>query len=336
MAAQPWLRYYGTVPQTLEYPAIGLYEALARSVARRPNAPAVDFLGTELTYQELLDEVDRCAAGLASVGLGPGDRITVSTPTCPQGVVAFYAAAKLGAVASLIHPLSSATEIEGYLNVSRSRVALTLDAFYDRFEQALGRTPLETLVLTRIPDYLSTPNRIGFWLKRGRKIPRVPRGAPVVRWSRLLAGGHAPAPKAPVRTDELAALLYSGGSTGAPKGIMLSHRNFISEGMQVTAWVGLDERDTVLAVLPIFHGFGLAALINAAFLAGARVIMVPLYSPEIVADLLRTKRPTLTAGPPTLFESLARNPSLQKSDLSVAQGCILRRRHATAGGAEAI
>jgi long-chain acyl-CoA synthetase len=321
MSEQPWLRFYGNVPATLQYPPIGLYEALVRSVEQRPDAPAVDFLGTRLTYRRLLDEVDRCAAGLASVGLGRADRITIATPTCPQGVIAFYAAAKLGAVSSLIHPLSSAAEVEGYLNVSNSRVALTLDAFYDRFPEA-GRTALETLVLARIPDYLSAPKRIGFWLKRGRKIPRAPDDPRVVSWSDLLAGEHAPVPQAPVDTNEMAALLYSGGSTGTPKGIMLSHRNFISEGLQVTAWVALDEQDVVLAVLPIFHGFGLGALINAALLAGATVVMVPLYSAEIVAELLRSKRPTLTAGPPTLFDSLARNPALQKSDLSTLRAAF--------------
>jgi long-chain acyl-CoA synthetase len=316
MAELPWLAFYGDVPATLDYPEIGLYEALAGSVARRPDATAVDFLGFALTYAELLAAVDRCADGLAAHGLGVGDRITISTPTCPQGVIAFYAAAKLGAVSSLIHPLSTADEIRGYLNVSRSRVALTLDLFYGQLAEAREGTSLETLVLGRVPDYLSLPKRLGFWWKRGRSIPRVPADETVVWWSQLLRSDRQSQRMAQVATDDLASLLYSGGSTGTPKGIMLSHRNFIAEGMQVTAWVGLGEHDTVLAVLPIFHGFGLGALINAAFLAGAKVVMVPQYSPEIVADLLRTKRPTLTAGPPTLFESLARDPSLQTSDLS--------------------
>jgi long-chain acyl-CoA synthetase len=311
-----WLKFYGDVPATLEYPEIGLYEALARAVDRRPDATAVDFLGYELTFAELLDAIDRCAAGLAARGLGEGDRITISTPTCPQGVIAFYAAAKLGAVSSMIHPLSTPEEIRGYLNVSRSRVALTLDLFYAQLAEARQGTELETLVLARVPDYLSLPKRLGFWWKRGRSIPRVPSDDGVVWWSQLLKDGRAPQPMATVATGDLASLLYSGGSTGTPKGIMLSHRNFITEGMQVTAWVGLGERDVVLAVLPIFHGFGLGALINAALLAGAKVVMVPQYSAEIVSTLLRTKHPTLTAGPPTLFESLARDPALQTSDLS--------------------
>jgi long-chain acyl-CoA synthetase len=310
-----WLAFYGDVPESLEYPPIGLYQAVQESAARRPTATAVDFLGSTLTYGELIDGVDRCASALAGLGLGPGDRITISTPTCPQGVIAFYAAAKLGAVASMIHPLSTAEEIAGYLDMSQSRLALTLDLFYAQFAEARHGTPLETLVLARVSDYLSAAKRLGFWLTRGRKIPRVPDD-PAVRWWSGLEAGDEPAAAAPVEPDDLAAILYSGGTTGAPKGIMLSHRNFIAEGIQVATWVGLSESDTVLAVLPIFHGFGLAVTINAAFLSGAKVVMVPRFSPETVAELLRTKRPTLTAGPPTLYEALVRDRSLRTADLS--------------------
>ena len=314
--AKPWLAFYGTVPESIDYPQIGLYEALAASAARRPSATSVDFLGSALTYREFVEGVDRCASALSELGLGRGDRITISMPTSPQGVMAFYAAAKLGAAASLIHPLSTAAEIEGYLNMSGSRVALTLDAFYRPFAEIRERTPLETLILARISDYLSPAKALGFWLTRGRKIPRVPEDASVRWWSELMAGTRADVPKADVSRDDVAAILYSGGTTGTPKGIMLSHGNFVSEALQLAAWVHLTEEDVVLAALPIFHGFGLAALVNAPLLHGAKVVMVPQFSPKIVADLLRTKRPTLTAGPPTLFDALARDPSLRKADLS--------------------
>lgn len=314
--AKPWLAFYGDVPESLDYPDIGLYEALARSGARLPDATAVDFLGSTLTYRQLLEAVDRCASALAELGLGPGDRITISMPTSPQGVIAFYAAAKLGAVASLIHPLSTAAEIEGYLNMSGSRVALTLDAFYASFAVVRERTPLETLILAKIADYLSPTKSFGFWLTRGRKIPPVPPDASVRWWSQLMSAARPDAHQAAISPDDLIAILYSGGTTGSPKGIMLSHRNFVSEAWQLAAWVHLTEDDVVLAALPIFHGFGLAALVNAPLLHGAKVVMVPQFSPKIVADLLRTKRPTLTAGPPTLYEALARDPSLAKADLS--------------------
>jgi long-chain acyl-CoA synthetase len=313
---KPWLEFYDNVPASLDYPPITLYEAVRRSASERPEATAVDFLGSTLTYGELLEAVDRFAAVLSAYGLEHGDRITISMPTSPQGVIGFYAAAKLGAVASLIHPLSTAPEIRGYLTMSRSRIALTLDAFYGAFAEAAEHGPLETLVLARISDTLPFAKRLGFWLTRGRKIPRVPPDSRVRWWSALMGEEYPPAAAAPSGGDELVAILYSGGTTGEPKGIMLSHRNFLSEAMQLAAWVGLGPHDTVLAVLPIFHGFGLAALVNAPLLIGAKVVMVPQFNPKVVADLLRTKRPTLTAGPPTLFEALARDPSLARADLS--------------------
>jgi long-chain acyl-CoA synthetase len=313
---RPWLAFYGDVPTTLEYPEIAVHEAVAATAARIPHAVAFDFFGRTTTYGDLAKAIDRCADAFASLGIGPGERITISMPTSPQGVVAFYAATKLGAVASMIHPLSTSSEIEHYLDLSRSRFAMTLDAFYDRFADLNTRAPLEALVLTRISDELPALKRPLFWLTRGRKIAKVPPDPRVRWWSQLMGEKHPSAPATPVPAREMASILYSGGTTGKPKGIMLSHHNFVSEGMQVAAWVGMSERDTVLAMLPIFHGFGLGALVHAGLTSGARLVLVPQFTPETVAKLITTKRPTLMAGVPTLYEALARDPSLQKSDLS--------------------
>jgi long-chain acyl-CoA synthetase len=315
-ASRPWLSFYGGVPQTLEYPRATLYDAVAETARRVPAAPAFDFLGRTRTYGQLLHAIDKCADALAAHGLGIGDRITISTPTCPQGVIAFYAAVKLGAVPSMIHPLSTPAEIGGYLNLSRSRMALTLDGFYGAFAAVREVTPIETLVLTRIPDELDRLAALGFRLTRGRKIARVPAEAPVVWWSDLMGASYPTAPPGHPDPDGLGALLYSGGTTGNSKAIMLSHQNIVSEGIEVAAWVGLSERDVVLAVLPIFHGFGLAVLVNASLMAGAKVVMVPLFSPEIVAKLIRRKRPTVVAGVPTLYEALTHDRAFRTADLS--------------------
>jgi long-chain acyl-CoA synthetase len=315
-ADRPWLRFYGDVPASLSYPEITLYEALAASAQRTPESIAYDFLGVTATYADMLASVDRCANALAALGLGPGERITISMPTMPQGVIPFYAATKLGAVASMIHPLSAPGEIAGYLNRSGSRIAVTLDAFYKSFAAIEEPTPLETLVLARISDDLPFHKRLGFWVTRGRKIPKVPPDPRVRWWSELMAEEHPPVPAAATGVHEPAAILYSGGTTGTPKGIVLSHSNFVSEGLQVRAWIGLGPDDTILAALPIFHGFGLAALVNAGLLSGCRLVLVPVFSPETTADLIRKKRPTLIAGVPTLYEALIRHPALQDADLS--------------------
>ena len=315
-AVQPWLRSYGRVPETLDYPRVTVDDAVLGAARRVPDRPAYDFLGTTATYRELGEAIERCAGALVALGLRPGDRITISMPTSPQGVIAFYGAMRAGAVPSMIHPLSTAAEIASYLTLSRSRMALTLDAFYRPFAEVRDRTPLETLVLCRITDGLPWPKRAAFRLTKGRKIPPVPKDARVQWWSELMSTSHPAAPRSEAQPGDLATVLYSGGTTGTPKGIMLSHANVVSEGTMVTSWVGLTERDVVLAALPIFHGFGLAALVNAPLMIGARVVMVPLFDPKLIAREIRKTHPTLVAGVPTLYDSLARSPELRKADLS--------------------
>src|SRR5664280_1711374 len=287
---RPWLRYYGGVPSTIAYPRITLYEAVAATAQRQPSAVAWDFKGTTATYGELLASIDACANALAALGLAAGDRLLISMPTAPSGVIAVYAANKLGVVSALIHPLSTEREVEQYLNESGAQVALTLDAFFGVFARVEPTQPLRHIVLARIGDHLSPVKRFGFWLTKGRKI------APVVPPENRI--------------------------TGVPKGVVLSSRNVIAAGMQAAAWVGMRPGDSILAILPIFHGFGLGVCVNAAFLAGATSILVPQFSAEIVAKLLKSARPSLLVGVPTLYDALSKDPSLAKSDLSCLRACF--------------
>ena len=319
---KPWLKFYGPVPASIDYPRVTMYEALIKTVARYPDAVAWDFFGTTCTYRQFGEMIRQCANALAALGLKAGDRITISMPTSPQGIICFYAANKLGAVSSMIHPLSPAKEIEFYLNKSKSRFALTLDAFYGKFKDVQSRTDLQTLILARIPDYLGLGMRIGFYLTKGRKIPPVPQDPLVRWWHDLMKGAYPEAPPAAMDTDEMAVILYSGGTTGMPKGIMLSNMNFISEGMQVAAWGDLGAGASILAIMPIFHGFGLGVCVNAVFMGGGKSILVPQFTPETVANLIKTKKPTFVVGVPTLFEALNRNPLFQKADLSCLRGAF--------------
>ena len=313
---RPWLRFYGKVPHSLTYPQLTLYEALCATATRVPEAIAWDFFDTTSTYRQFVNDIATCADALAAVGLKAGDRLLISMPTSPQGVIAFYAANKLGALPALIHPLSTAPEIEHYLNISKARVVLTLDAFYATFAAVKPKLPLVTLILARIPDTLSPLRRFGFWLTKGRHILRVPADDRVRWWAELMSARHPVAVRTAGSTDDAAAILFSGGTTGTPKGILLSNRNFIAEGMAVASWGGIGAGDSILAIMPIFHGFGLGVCVNAAFMAGGKSILVPVFTAQIVAKLIRTKRPNLLVGVPTLFDALSRDPSLQHADLS--------------------
>jgi long-chain acyl-CoA synthetase len=216
-----------------------MYEALRQTVTRYPERLAYDFMDCTSTYEQFAGDIDTCSNALAALGLKKGDRITISMPTSPQGLICFYAANKLGAVSSMIHPLSTTAEIEYYLNVSKSRFALTLDTFYDKFREVKDTTPLETLILTGIFDSMAGTEKGG---SNGS------HPDPMVRWwHNLMTADYPKAPKAKMGTDELAAILYSGGTTGVPKGIMLSNYNFITEGMMVYEWWckgvgGIDEQ----------------------------------------------------------------------------------------------
>jgi long-chain acyl-CoA synthetase len=319
---RPWLRFYGAVPYSLSYPAITLYAAIAASARNAPDAVAWDFFGTTATYRDLLASIDKCADALAALGLKQADRLLISMPTAPAGVIAFYAANKLGVLPALIHPLSTAPEIEHYLNASGARVALTLDAFYGVFAQLKPRQPLERIVIARIGDYLLPLKRFGFWLTKGRKIAAVPNDPRVRGWAELMNADYPAVAAAKAGTDDPAAILFSGGTTGVPKGIVLSNRNFIAEGMQAAAWGGMTGGDSILAILPIFHGFGLGVCINAMLMAGGKSILVPQFSADIVAKLLRTARPNLLVGVPTLYDALSKDPSLGKADLSCLRACF--------------
>jgi len=313
---KPWLRFYKHVPQAINYPRVTMYEAVRQSADRCLDSIAYDFLDYTSTYRQFVSEIDKCADALAAIGLKKGERITISMPTSPQGIICFYAANKLGAVSSMIHPLSTTKEIEFYLNVAKSRFVLTLDAFYSKFKELKGITPLETLILARIPDYLGTLKRIGFNLTKGRKIPKVPPDPMVKWWADLMSGSYPHVPQAQMDTDELAVILYSGGTTGVPKGIMLSNMNFISEGMQVSEWGKLSDADSILAILPIFHGFGLGVCVNACFMGGGKSILVPQFTPETVAQIISSKKPSFVIGVPTLFDALSRHPKMHKTNLS--------------------
>ena len=313
---RPWLRFYGKVPCSINYPEITLYEAIASTAARVPDAIAWDFLDTTSSYRDFLAEIDRFADALAALGLNQGERLLISMPTSPQGIVAFYAANKLGAVPAMIHPLSTSPEIEQFLNASCARIALTLDAFYPSFATVRPSQPIERLILARVPDYLSAQKRLGFWLTKGRKIRKVSSDPRVHWWADLMRGSHETVHRAPATTDDPAAILFSGGTTGTPKAIVLSNRNFIAESLQLAAWVGVQDGDSIVAILPIFHGFGLSVCVNAVLMAGAKSILVPTFNARGVAKLVRKKRPTMLAGPPTLYDTLTKDRSFRRSDLS--------------------
>jgi long-chain acyl-CoA synthetase len=321
---RPWLKYYGNVPHEVNFPKISMYESVALAVSDFYDSIAYDFMGSKVTYLEFKKQIDQCANALAALGMEKGDRVTISMPTSPPGIVCFYAVNKLGGVASMIHPLSTESEIEFYCKVSKSRFALTMDMWLNTFAPAARRAGVEKLLICKMQDYLPAHLAKLYWLKAGRKNPPIPQNDPmIVDWKRwVLKTAHPQALRAQVDADDLAVILYSGGTTGTPKGIMLSNYNFVSEGLMCANWVGMNpEYADVLAMLPIFHGFGLGVCVNTALSNGGKCILVPMFDADLAAKMIK-KRPNFIIGVPTLYEALSKSDKFNKSDLSCLYACF--------------
>ncbi len=311
---KPWLKFYGDVPASLIYPRMTMYEALMQSVGRNPDTIAYDYLDYQSSYATFAADIDRCARALAALGLKPGATMTIALPTTPQGIIAFYAVNKIGAVASMIHPLSTAKEIAFYLNISKSRMALIMEEHLDKFRQAAKEATLETIITTGLNDTLDEAD--------GKPLPPPHTDQSVHHWRNIMAENYPPVAPSTMGPDDLAVILYSGGTTGRPKGIMLSNYNFITEGLMTAAFRSLTHQDrhmVMVASLPIFHGFGLGICCNAMFMSGATSILVPVFTPDILAEIILKKKPTTISGVPTLYDALSRSPILEDADLS----CLL-------------
>lgn len=263
------------------------------------------------------------ARALAAIGVKPGESVTICMPNAPQAVIMFYAVNKVGAIANMVHPLSSEKEIEFCLKESGSVVCLTLDQFYEKFEHIRPNVSLRTLILTSVKDVLSPVKRKGYYLVEGRKIKKVPTNAEIIWWEKFLLDGrkyHGSFHHAG-KSEDPAVILYSGGTTGTMKGILLSNLNFNALSQQIIATNPIYKPgDKMLAVMPIFHGFGLGVCIHSILSNGGRVLLIPRFNPESYAKLLRKHKPNFIAGVPTLYEALLRIKSLDRVDLSRLKG----------------
>ncbi len=321
-AGTPWISSLGQVPAHLEYFQGSMYQAVAEAAERQPTAIAFDFLGKSTSYSGMLRSIRQFAAALSALGVAPEDRVTIALPNCPQAVYALYAVNYLGAVANMIHPLSAEAEIVFFLNHAHSRIVITLDQFYDKFASVREQTGLQTILVTSLKDALSVPARLGYALTQGRSVRPVPRQPGVVLYKDLCAsvrGGSVCA--ASVRARDPAVILYSGGTTGTTKGILLTNLNFNALGAQVIAANPMFRPgDRMLAAMPLFHGFGLGVCIHTMLQHGGRCVMVPRFTADSFAGLITRYRCSFIAGVPTLYEALLRLPGMKRADLSCLKG----------------
>ena len=320
----PWKDYVGDVPMHLDYFQGSMFDAVARIAEEYPNNIAFDFMGRSTTYRKMVQEIEKCAKSLKTLGVRPGDKITIAMPNCPQAIYMFYAVNLVGGIANMIHPLSAEKEIEFYLNESQSTTAITLDQFYDKFEHIRQNTGIINIIIASVKDALSRTIRAGYMLTEGRKIQKIPDDAPVIRWREFMDMSRFCFYKnfrVERGYDDPAVILYSGGTTGTTKGIVLTNGNFNALAQQIIATNPMFRPgDRMLAAMPLFHGFGLGVCVHSMLANGGRCILIPRFTAKSYAKQIVKYKCNFIAGVPTLYEALLRLPSMDGADLSSLKG----------------
>ena len=320
----PWRAYYGNTPASLDYPRLTMYQMVAETAKKYPKTLAYTFMGKGTTYEEFIQRIDRAAKGLVKLGIRKGNRVTICMPNTPQALDCFYALNRIGAIPNMIHPLSAAQEIAFYLNASHSKAVLTLDQFYGKVAEILPQLDDDCkVIIAKIADELPFPLSVLYPMtKAARRIPKLPKTGYTL-WTDLTSSGKdVTLPKSTGKANDCGAILYSGGTTGTTKGIMLSNLNFNALGLQTIAASGFKSIAgmKMLSIMPVFHGFGLGIGIHTVLIGGATCILVPQFSIKEYANILIKQKPQLIPGVPTLFEALLRADGLQDADLSFLKG----------------
>ena len=320
----PWRAYYGNTPASLDYPRLTMYQMVAETAKKYPKTLAYTFMGKGTTYEEFVQRIDRAAKGLVKLGIRKGNRVTICMPNTPQALDCFYALNRIGAIPNMIHPLSAAQEIAFYLNASHSKAVLTLDQFYGKVAEILPQLDDDCkVIIARIADELPFPLSVLYPMtKAARQVPKLPKKGYTL-WTDLTSSGKdVTLPKDTGKANDCGAILYSGGTTGTTKGIMLSNLNFNALGLQTIAASGFQSIAgmKMLSIMPVFHGFGLGIGIHTVLIGGATCILVPQFSIKEYANILIKQKPQLIPGVPTLFEALLRADGLQDADLSFLKG----------------
>ncbi len=318
---RPWLAHYGNVPHHLEYPAGSMSDAVFSAANGAPEAEALSFMGRRISCRKMLDQIRKTASAFHALGVRKGERVTLCMPNVPQTVYCLYALNELGAVVSLVHPLSAEKEILFYLREVESKVLITLQQFYDKAVAVQKEYPLERLIITDIDDALCGIKKIGYRMTLKRKNPKVKTEGNTLLWADFLALGDGDYPKFAATAQDGAVILFSGGTTGTSKGILLSNGSFNALARQTAAMSARPIKgQRILAAMPMFHGFGLGVCVHTALACGAGSILVPRFNVKEYANLIKKEKPNYIAGVPTLYEAITRTDYLDGVDLGFLLG----------------
>ena len=332
---RPWLTSYPPdVPQTLApYPEESVFTLLDASARRFPARPAIAWFGKHLRYADLLAEVERCSAMLAGLGVTKGDRVALIVPNSPAFTIGFFACMRLGAIAVCNNPSYTEREMTHQLRDAEPSVVIVADLMYAEYAPVFAELGIEHVVVTRLNDYMPLIKKLLAPVLKFKKVqraagkpwPPVPKDAKVLRWHRALASAGPVPPIATISpAEDVAALIYTGGTTGIAKGAMLSHRNLCANARQGAAWFPtvVEGEEALLAAMPFFHSYGLLAQ-NLTILIGAKLIPIP--NPRdihVILEMTQDEKPSLFPGVPRLYIAVNEHPDALKYDLKSIMACV--------------
>jgi len=339
---RPWLKHYEeSVPAEVAIPDHPVHHFLEEAARRWPDQPALIYGGRRLSYRFVAGEARRWAGIIRDLGVRKGDRFLILLPNVPQAVIGLYGALMAGAVAVLVNPLCDQHELARQLADSGAETVLTLSRFYSDVVRPLQQAgQVRNVILTNVKTYLPWLQRTIFRLTRerqeGHRLPAY-EAEKVLWWERLMRAADA-VPRAadaghriagdfrpvPVIPDDLAVLLYTGGTTGAPKGVMLSHRNLVANAIQTRVWFAdlREGRDVFVGVLPLSHSYGLTACLNVAMLSGSATVLLPTFDSEAILKAIRRYRPTLFPGVPAMYAAINEFPKVRSYEIASVKACI--------------
>lgn len=325
---EPWReRYAHPCAWDQTFPPLAMTELFEASVAAHPDASLVDFFGRSYSYAQVMAEARAFAAGLQALNVAKGDRVGLFLPNVPIYLPAYFGAMMAGAIVVNFSPLYTAEELEAQVVDSGTRIMVTLDApaLLPTAVQVLRESPLEMLVVGHLSDMLPFAKSLGLRLFRRREIASVPRAADIIDWRDITSmaenGGLRPVPIDPL--TDLALLQYTGGTTGRPKGAMLTHQNLTANARQVIAIDPHRElADRVLGVLPFFHVFANACVLNRTVLNGGCIAMLPRFQAKPTLATIERVRATAMPGVPTMYQALLDHPDLDRTDFSSLRVCV--------------
>lgn len=316
----PWLKFYDNISKSHEYPKMNLWEAVRRIACKYPQYTALIYMNRKITYKEMTERIDCVQSGLRKCGVKKGDRVIVSLPNTPQAVYLLYALNSIGAVACFVHPLSAFKEIAEYIKITQSNSIVMLDSFYSSIRDKDELFKNKTIILTTPEDELEFCKRKLYSICHRKTKAHIEDR--VYLWRDIMKNSQEIESETDrVSADSPAVVLFSGGTTGKPKGVLISSYGLNAMAVQTAQAVGCSITGTkLLAVMPVFHGFGLGVSVHAVLMHGGCSVLVPRFNAEKTVKIIKKHRPNFIAGVPTMYEALTRCKHIQGVDLSFLKG----------------